>query len=140
MSALQGEQDLKLRFEHPDRLKVAVVCVSMSGDTDDALSNIREAEGCTIKSAGELVLSHMFQFCDWLLASQVGLLLCQKVIHPKVKAYLRKQGILFVERLGLPPMSYVQDLTGKFCLLDSFFPLDACDKQCVVRVVFLVLM
>lgn len=107
-----GEQELNCLFEHPGQLKVAVVSVSMSGDVEEMFKNVQEAEQHVIQSADKLVMTTMLNFCDWLLTRKVGLLLCQKVIHPTVKSHLRLKGILFIERLGVQPMSYIQDLCG----------------------------
>lgn len=112
-SALLGAQDLHVLKASPSQgVKVAVVSVSMSGDAEELMTNPAEAQQQVIQSAADLVITRMLAFCDWLHDHRVGLLLCQKVIHPKVKSHLRQRGVLFVERLGLQPMGYIQDLTG----------------------------
>jgi len=54
----------------------------------------------------------MLGLCAALEERDVALVLCQKVIHPKVKACLRSKGILWLDRLGSQVVPYVLDLTG----------------------------
>ncbi|KAL8619580.1 hypothetical protein ACOMHN_019636 [Nucella lapillus] len=107
-----GPQELVFLQSVSRKVKVMLVNVSMSGDAEETLTSQVEAQHHVVQSAADLIMTKMLAFCDWLVEHQVGLLLCQKVIHPKVKAYLRQRGVLFLERLGLQPMAYVQDLTG----------------------------
>lgn len=111
-STLLGAQELHVIRVLSQEVRVALVSVSMSGDAEELMTNKAEAKEQVIQSAADLMMRRMLAFCDWLHDHQVGLLLCQKVVHPKVKSHLRQKGILFVERLGLQPMGYIQDLTG----------------------------
>lgn len=113
-STLLGAQELHTIRVSSQEVRVALVIVSMSGDAEEFMTNKAEAQEQVIQSAADLMMKRMLAFCDWLHDHQVGLLLCQKVIHPKVKSHLRQKGVLFVERLGLQPMGYIQDLTGQF--------------------------
>lgn len=110
--ALLGSQKLTFLQSASHEVRVVLVNVSMSGDAEETLTNRVDAQRHVVQSAADFIMTRMLAFCDWLVEHQVGVLLCQKVIHPKVKAYLRQKGVLFVERLGLQPMSYIQDLTG----------------------------
>ncbi|XP_076463620.1 molecular chaperone MKKS-like [Babylonia areolata] len=112
MCAQLGPQELALPRGASHGVKVVLVNVSMSGDAEEILTNQMEAQHHVIQLAADHVMTRMLVFCDWLVELGVGVLLCQKVVHPKVKAYLRQRGVLFVERLGLQPVSYIQDLTG----------------------------
>lgn len=114
ISALKGEQDLHISSPQDADCPVMVllVDVSMSGDAEEAIGIPVEARPEMINSATEFVISRMVTLCDWLADAKIGLLLCQKVIHPRVKSHLRSKGILFVDRLGIKPMAYIQDLTG----------------------------
>ena len=74
------------------RAKVALYNVSMAGDTDEWFSdNIKiETTGSghdvTIESA---VLRQMLKVADWLLATGVEVVACQKCVHPALKQYLK---------------------------------------------------
>lgn len=127
-SAALGAQELPVIQVSSKNVRVALVTVSMSGDAEEFLTNRMEAQPQVVQSAADLVLKKMLAFCDWLHEKRVGILLCQKVIHPKVKSYLRQKGIVFVERLGIQPVAYIQDLTGECVCM--------CLCQCVSVVLF----
>lgn len=115
LSALHGEQKLNPVFATTtvgNVIKTAVVSISMSGDAEETLNARYEGSMELIQSAADHIVSKMIAFVDSLVERNVGLLLCQKVIHPKVKSYLRQRGIIFVDRIGLQLMPYVLDLTG----------------------------
>ena len=74
--------------------KVALYNVSMAGDTDEWFSdNVKiETTGSghdvNIESA---VLRQMLKVADWLLATGVEVVACQKCVHPVLKQYLREK-------------------------------------------------
>ena len=76
------------------RAKVALYNVSMAGDTDEWFSdNIRieiagSGQDVNMESA---VLRQMLKVADWLLATGVEVVACQKCVHPALKRYLRDQ-------------------------------------------------
>uniref|UniRef100_A0A0B7AQ43 McKusick-Kaufman/Bardet-Biedl syndromes chaperonin n=1 Tax=Arion vulgaris TaxID=1028688 RepID=A0A0B7AQ43_9EUPU len=120
LSAIGGLIDItsKLRLEVRDEfstsshVKVALFTCSMSGDMEEIMDVTFEATKLQFEHVENSVLDKMLNLCDCLEKCQVGLVLCQKVIHPKLKVVLRLKGILFIDRLGLQKIPYLQDLTG----------------------------
>ena len=72
--------------------KVALYNVSMAGDTDEWFGDSIKMETSStghdfnIESA---VLRQMLKVADWLLAAGVGVVACQKCVHPALRQYLR---------------------------------------------------
>ncbi|CAG5127398.1 unnamed protein product [Candidula unifasciata] len=93
-------------------IRVALFTCSMSGDVEEVVDAVFEVTQNQSDSLESCVLDKMLELCDSLDRCNVGLVLCQKVIHPKVKAVLKAKSILFVDRLGLQKIPYLQDLTG----------------------------
>ncbi|KAK6183652.1 hypothetical protein SNE40_011086 [Patella caerulea] len=92
------------------RIKVALVNCSMSGDAESELNaNYEVATGV---NPDMFYLEKILSFCYQLVTLGTGLVICQKVMHPQVKEYFRKEGVLFTDRLGAMPVPYVQDVTG----------------------------
>ncbi|KAK3087839.1 hypothetical protein FSP39_011341 [Pinctada imbricata] len=107
-------------FTEGESVSVALVTISMSGDTEEHVKGSYQISQ-DVRST-DVVLNKMTEFCDVLSKLNVKLLLCQKVIHPKIKHYLRQMGIFTMDRLGLQPISYVRDLTGCTPFLSFSFP------------------
>ena len=74
------------------RAKVALYNVSMAGDTDEWFSDNVQIEttgsghDVNIESA---VLRQMLKVADWLLASGVEVVACQKCVHPALRQHLK---------------------------------------------------
>ena len=72
--------------------KVALYNVSMAGDTDEWFSDkvkiemVGSGHNANIESA---VLRQMLKVADWLLATEVEVVACQKCVHPVLKQYFR---------------------------------------------------
>ncbi|KAK3595554.1 hypothetical protein CHS0354_021663 [Potamilus streckersoni] len=91
------------------RVKVAIVIVSMSGDVEEVMDTKYERES---NLHPEMILFERHkEFCTSLEKQDVGLVLCQKVIHPKLKSQLTQSGIIVVDRLGLQQTKLVLKLT-----------------------------
>ena len=101
--------------EFSEITKVALLTCSMSGDVEEIVDAHFEVTKKQSDEVEALVVTNIVELCDKLCNLGVGILLCQKVIHPKIKAFLRSKGICFIDRLGLQVVAYVQDLTGKIC-------------------------
>lgn len=112
LSADQTIKVISLQEDSSSFIRVAVFNVSMPDGVEERLNIKFEAFKEMMDSTTEYMISKLQSLCDWLLDMNVGLLLCQKVIHPRVKHYLRGKGILFIDRLGLQPMAYILDLSG----------------------------
>ena len=114
-SFLYTESDDVQYFESSTCVRVALVSVSMSGDVDDELLSCEtEASPFDVSSVSDAIMKDLLGFCDQLHKDNVKLLFCQKVIHPYIKTYIHSLGIIFMDRLGLSSLRYVEDLAG-FC-------------------------
>ncbi|GFO22433.1 mckusick-kaufman/Bardet-Biedl syndromes putative chaperonin [Plakobranchus ocellatus] len=112
MKTNQRSKDFLSEGDSSKCIKVALVTCSMSGDLEDIVSATFEVSEGQAATAENLVLDKWAEFCIRLAHYQVGLLLCQKVIHPRLKILLKTQNIMAVDRLGSNVVPYVQDLTG----------------------------
>ncbi|CAL1527551.1 unnamed protein product [Lymnaea stagnalis] len=101
----------------PDNyVKVALMTCSLSGDAEEIIDANYEVEKDVYENLDHMILNKMESMFEEFDKYDVGLVLCQKVIHPKLKGRLRTMGILFVERLGSHMIPYLQDLTGANCI------------------------
>ncbi|XP_060070554.1 molecular chaperone MKKS-like [Ylistrum balloti] len=89
---------------------VALVTASMSGDSEEVGSMQYESDISV--DTDYCILGILEDFCDKLTAANVGLLLCQRVVHPRLKYRLQQQSIVVVERLGVTMTPYIQDVSG----------------------------
>ena len=94
-----------------NQIKVALLAVSMSGDSSDYLDVRYESDRPLDVTA--VSLDTMCGLCDQFYADEVGVVLCQKVIHPNIKKYLSRKGLIAVERLGSSYVKVVEELTGR---------------------------
>lgn len=102
----------KFQFARKDsKILVALVTASMSGDSEEIMQGhfIQREEVVAEQTVMELLET----FCKHLLDCSVGLLMCQRVIHPTLKVKLRQNGVFVIERMGARFTSYIQNLTGK---------------------------
>ncbi|OXB80804.1 UNVERIFIED_CONTAM: hypothetical protein H355_003715 [Colinus virginianus] len=93
-----------------DTVKIAVFCVSMSGDLFDP-----EEGTITVHHGISLEMSELTQLLNvgkQLVDDEVGLVVCQKVIHPSLKQYLRDNHVIAVDRAGLSVMEPLSQMTG----------------------------
>ncbi|OXB65471.1 hypothetical protein ASZ78_014132 [Callipepla squamata] len=93
-----------------DTVKIAVFCVSMSGDLFDP-----EEGTITVHHGISLEMSELTQLLNvgkQLVNDEVGLVVCQKVIHPSLKQYLRDNHVIAVDRAGLSVMEPLSQMTG----------------------------
>lgn len=91
------------------QITVVIVTVSMTGDTEEIME--AEYEVFNEMSEEKTVLSRIMKFCDRCAELNVGVIFCQKVIHPSVKSYLYKQNILPIERIGSQMIPFILKLT-----------------------------
>ncbi|NWR69969.1 TCPA protein, partial [Centropus unirufus] len=91
-------------------IKVALFCMSMSGDCFNL------EEGTVIVHHGvSLEMSELNRLLDigkQLVNDEVGLVVCQKVIHPSLKQYLKENCVMPVDRAGLSLMEPLSRMTG----------------------------
>ncbi|ELT94092.1 hypothetical protein CAPTEDRAFT_214066 [Capitella teleta] len=90
--------------------KFVLFNISLSGDSED-LPNM-EYEVTSRNDLTDGVVGHISSLVPVLRSKVISLVLCQKVIHPKIKRKLKEAGISSIERLGLEAAQQVQALTG----------------------------
>ncbi|XP_059887214.1 molecular chaperone MKKS [Delphinus delphis] len=111
-----------LPIKKSDSFKVALFCVSLSGDLSDT------GEGSVVVSYGvsleNAVLDQLLNLGRQLVSDHVDLVLCQKVIHPSLKQFLRTHHVIAVDRVGVAVMEPLSKVTGTRPIgsLDSISP------------------
>ncbi|KAM9018964.1 molecular chaperone MKKS isoform 2-T10 [Ara ararauna] len=107
---IQLAKPLTVKGTCSDVIKIALFCVSMSGDS------FNPKEGTiTVHHRISLEMSELNQLLNvgkQLVNDEVGLVVCQKVIHPSLKQYLTENGVIAVERAGLSLMEPLSRMTG----------------------------
>ena len=82
----------------------------MAGDSDAFLDvNYELKAGFHLSDAIE---SQLLCFADNVAAAGVDALICQKVVHPKVKKFLREHHVVVLDRLGSTLFEAVHILAG----------------------------
>ena len=94
-------------------IRVALFNTSLAGETN--MSVDAEYQLDPRVEFNSAVVSQLLDYGRRLVGQEVGAVLCQKVIHPQMKKYLRKNGMLVLDRLGLERATAVHRLIGK-CL------------------------
>ncbi|XP_074143956.1 molecular chaperone MKKS [Sminthopsis crassicaudata] len=93
-----------------DALKVALFCISMSGDlSDPGEGTLVISYGVSLESA---ILDQLLNLGNRLINDHVNVVVCQKVIHPALKQYLHQHHIITVDRVGISLMEPLGEMTG----------------------------
>lgn len=95
----------------PANIKLALFCVSMSGDFSDTGDGSVDVVDSV--NPEHVMLEQLLALGKQLVVDHVHVLVCQKVIHPTLMQYLKEQKILAVERLGAALMEPLSQMTGK---------------------------
>lgn len=107
---LQMARTFSIRRVSSSSIKMALFCISLSGDHSST------GEGTVVVHHGvSLELAELDQLLNLgkqLVNDQVGVVVCQKVIHPSLKQYLREHHIITVDRVGLSVMEPLSQMTG----------------------------
>ncbi|NXG08310.1 TCPQ protein, partial [Sakesphorus luctuosus] len=91
-------------------IKIALFCVSMSGDGfNPEEGTIAVHHGISLEMAE---VNQLLSVGKQLVDDEVGLVVCQKVIHPSLKQYLKENHVLAVDRAGLSLMDPLSRMTG----------------------------
>ncbi|NWI62096.1 TCPB protein, partial [Todus mexicanus] len=93
-----------------DTIKVALFCVSMSGDgfsPEEGIVTVHH--GICLETAE---LNQLLNVGKQLVDDEVSIVVCQKVIHPSLKQYLKENGVMAVDRAGLSLMEPLSRMTG----------------------------
>ena len=102
---------LNVQRDISGRISVVLFDISMSGDTEELIDARYEmTDGLHTNEATEQVLMDQ---CRHLVRRGVGLVACQKVVHPRLKKYLRSEGVMVLDRLGMTHMAVIKLLLGK---------------------------
>ncbi|XP_064602141.1 molecular chaperone MKKS-like [Liolophura sinensis] len=103
---------------------VVVVNISLSGDLEDFVEADCYEVNCDI-NVDNVAIQRLQCFAEALLSSGTKAVFCQKVVHPDIKIYLKRRGILVIDRLGGAVCKTIQQLTGA--------PVVSCISPSVVR-------
>ncbi|KAJ7398883.1 McKusick-Kaufman/Bardet-Biedl syndromes putative chaperonin [Pitangus sulphuratus] len=91
-------------------IKIAVFCVSMSGDGfSPEEGTIAVHHGVSLEMSE---LNQLLHVGKQLVNDEVGLVVCQKVIHPSLKQFLKEKHVMAVDRAGLSVMEPLSRMTG----------------------------
>ncbi|NXI90319.1 TCPQ protein, partial [Psophia crepitans] len=107
---IQLAKPLTVKRTVSNLVRVALFCVSMAGD----LSNPEEGT-ITVRHGISLEMSELNQLLSvgkQLVGDEVGLVVCQKVIHPSLKQYLKEHHVIAVDRAGISLMEPLSWMTG----------------------------
>lgn len=99
------------------QILVAVFNVSFAGDTSENLDSDIIASDSTL--ADDVILGKIVSLCESLVELGVGIVACQRVVHPEIKRRLRRNNIFVMDRLGIHHIYSFQELTGA-TLIGSF--------------------
>jgi McKusick-Kaufman syndrome protein len=103
---------LRVQHNNQNTISVALVQTSMAGDSESFLEVTYELTSDLDMSA--TILTQLELFTDAVVRAGVGVLICQKVVHPRVKQLLKQQGVLVLDRLGMVLFDAVHKLAGKY--------------------------
>lgn len=96
----------------PANIKLALFSASLSGDfSDTGEGSVDVVKGVDPE---QVLLEQLLALGRKLVDDHVHILVCQKVIHPCLKQYLKEQKILAVERLGAALMEPLSQMTGNY--------------------------
>ncbi|NXV83563.1 TCPQ protein, partial [Atlantisia rogersi] len=107
---IQLAKPLTVKRTSSKLIKIAVFCVSMAGDIPNT-----EEGSVTVHRGISLEMSELDQLLKvgkQLVDDEVGLVVCQKVIHPSLKQYLKDNHVIAVDRAGLSLMEPLSRMTG----------------------------
>lgn len=106
---------LAVRRTSSNVVKIALFSVSMSGDGSN-----HEEGTIAVHPGVSLEVSELNQLLNvgkQLVKDEVGLVVCQKVMHPSLKQYLKEHGVVAVDRAGLSLMEPLGRVTGNMPVL-----------------------
>ncbi|XP_022599599.1 McKusick-Kaufman/Bardet-Biedl syndromes putative chaperonin [Seriola dumerili] len=83
---------------------------SLAGDLSELGDGIIEVHSGA--ETDSQILDQLLELGKQVVKDEVKLFVCQKVIHPVLQQYLRSQGIIVIERLGITLMEPLIQLTG----------------------------
>ncbi|XP_032845111.2 McKusick-Kaufman/Bardet-Biedl syndromes putative chaperonin [Tyto alba] len=107
---IQLAKPLPLKRTCSNMIKIALFCVSMSGDCfSPEEGTLAVHHGISLERSE---LNQLLNVGKQLVNDEVGLVVCQKVIHPSLKQYLKENHVIAVDRAGLSLMEPLRRMTG----------------------------
>ncbi|NXF06609.1 TCPQ protein, partial [Smithornis capensis] len=107
---IQLGKPLTVKRTASNMIKIAVFSVSMSGDGfNSEEGTIAVQHGISLEM---FELNQLLDLGKQLVNDEVGLVVCQKVIHPSLKQYLKENHVMAVDRAGLSLMEPLSRMTG----------------------------
>ncbi|XP_027509602.1 McKusick-Kaufman/Bardet-Biedl syndromes putative chaperonin isoform X1 [Corapipo altera] len=107
---IQLGKPLAVKRTGSNMIKTALFCVSMSGDSfNPEEGTIAVHHGISLEMSE---LNQLLNVGKQLVNDGVGLVVCQKVIHPSLKQYLKENHVMAVDRAGLSLMEPLSRMTG----------------------------
>ncbi|XP_064565906.1 molecular chaperone MKKS isoform X1 [Zonotrichia leucophrys gambelii] len=107
---VQLGKPLAVKRTGSNMIKIALFSVSMSGDgSSPEEGTIAVHHGVSLQVSE---LNQLLNVGRQLVKDEVGLVVCQKVMHPSLKQYLEEQGVVAVDRAGLSLMEPLGRVTG----------------------------
>ena len=100
------------------QIRVALYDISMAGDSQDFVDvNYELLSDISIE---DIIVAEMTKIAEKFVADDVGIVACQKVIHPSLKKFLNERGVWTLDRLSRIHIDAVQKITGMLFLLAKF--------------------
>ena len=100
----------KLDLLRQDGIRVALFNTSLAGGGEGFPDvTLETKEGVSPEDAS---LKQLLALGSHLIQQKIGLLACQKVVHPGLKRFLRSRGVLTIDRLSIVHIDAVQMITG----------------------------
>ncbi|NWR98197.1 TCPB protein, partial [Motacilla alba] len=107
---IQLGKPLAVKRTGSNMIKIALFSASMSGDgSNPEEGTIAVHHGVSLEASE---LNQLLNVGKQLVKDEVGLVVCQKVMHPSLKQYLKEHGVVAVDRAGLSLMEPLGRVTG----------------------------
>ncbi|XP_036403248.1 McKusick-Kaufman/Bardet-Biedl syndromes putative chaperonin [Megalops cyprinoides] len=94
----------------PGPFRVVVFNASLAGDLSETEEGALEVDGSACPEAA--VLEQLLRLGEQVVADKVELFVCQRVVHPVLQQYLKRHGVIVVERLGISLLEPLLQVTG----------------------------
>ncbi|XP_074532669.1 molecular chaperone MKKS [Halichoeres trimaculatus] len=95
---------------HTNPLRMVLFSASLAGDLSELGDGVIEVH--TGVDTDSQILDQLLELSKRAVEDGVKLFVCQKVIHPVLQQYLRSQGVIVIERVGVALMEPLALLTG----------------------------
>ncbi|KAG5830979.1 hypothetical protein ANANG_G00299020 [Anguilla anguilla] len=92
------------------RRRLALFNASLAGDLPEAGEGTFELDWEV--SLEEVVLGQLMRLGEQVVRDGVQVFVCQRVVHPVLQQYLRKHGVIVVERLGIALLEPLIQVSG----------------------------